>query len=62
MRFVKVNIDDEPEIARVYGITSVPTLLFFRDGQLADRVNGLPPPAVLKAKLDGLGRGIQANR
>ncbi len=54
VRIVKVNIDEEPEVARVYGITSVPTLLFFRNGQLADRVTGLPSLDLMKAKLNAI--------
>jgi thioredoxin len=40
LRAVKVNIDDNPQIAGSYGIMSIPTLLLFRDGQERARVVG----------------------
>ncbi len=33
----KVNVDESPEIATKYGIRSIPTLLFFKDGKLIDK-------------------------
>jgi thioredoxin 1 len=39
----KLNVDDEPGVAERYGISSIPTLLLFRDGTLIDqRVGALP--------------------
>jgi thioredoxin 1 len=40
LRAVKVNIDDNPQIAGSYGIMSIPTLVLFRDGQERARVVG----------------------
>ena len=37
----KCNVDDCDEIAIQYGIRNIPTLLFFKDGQLADRTVGI---------------------
>lgn len=39
----KVNVDDEGDIAARYGIISIPTLLFFKDGQLAKQKVGAIP-------------------
>ena len=50
----KLDVDANPEIARRYGIRSIPTLLFFRDGALVDQVVGTVPRAPLAARLDGL--------
>ncbi len=54
IKFLTVNIDEDPEVAEVYGVQGVPTLLFFRDGRPADRVVGLTHPRELVAKLDRL--------
>lgn len=54
VKFAKVNIDEEPEVAGVYRVEGVPTLLLFRDGQLVDRVVGLSDPRGLMTKLDRL--------
>ena len=54
VKFVKVNVDEEPELAQRYEVTGVPTLLLFKDGRLEDQVVGLVPPAQLQEKLDAL--------
>ncbi len=47
----KVNVDDEPGLARQFGIMSIPTVLVFKNGQLTDQVVGLRPKAELEALL-----------
>lgn len=39
----KVNIDDHPEIAAQFGISSIPTVLVFRDGKVTDQFVGIHP-------------------
>lgn len=39
----KVNTDDNHQTAASYGITSIPTVMLFKDGQLVDKVVGAPP-------------------
>ena len=39
----KCNVDDCEDIAMQYGIRNIPTLLYFKDGQLADRTVGVVP-------------------
>jgi len=39
-KFGKVDVDDAPELAQRFQIMSVPTILFFKDGQQVDRING----------------------
>lgn len=51
----KVNVDDQPDLASRFGILSLPTLLFFREGQVVDRIVGAVPLARLHAKVDELG-------
>ena len=53
-KVAKVNVDDAPDIASKYGIRSIPSLLFFKGGQVVDQLVGVQPEAVLAAKLDGL--------
>ena len=40
----KINVDDEPELAQRYGIMSIPTVIFFKDGQEVDKKIGVMPP------------------
>ena len=52
LRVVKVNIDESPELARQFGVRSIPTLMLFQDGQLkSQRVGALRRPE-LDAFLD----------
>ena len=48
---VKVNVDDADEVAAKYRIMSIPTLLFFKNGQLVDKTVGAMPKAVLVEKI-----------
>ena len=49
---VKVNVDDADEIAMKYRIMNIPTLLFFKGGQVVDEVVGAIPKAAMKAKFE----------
>lgn len=46
--FYKVNVDEEPELAREYGIMSIPTLILFKDGEILDQSVGVLSEAQLK--------------
>ena len=37
----KVNVDDEPELARKYGIMSIPTAIFFKNGEIDEQMVGV---------------------
>lgn len=49
----KVNVDESPEIATKYGIRSIPTLLFFKDGKLVDRHVGSFSKELVGRKVEG---------
>ena len=51
---VKVDADAEPALTARFGIRGTPTVLFFRDGELIDRVLGAVPDARLRAKVQKL--------
>ena len=48
IKFVKCNVDDNPTSPGKYGIRSIPTLMFFKDGNVVDHVIGI----VAKSKLE----------
>ena len=54
LKVMKLNTDENPDIAGKYGIMSIPTLLFFRGGQPVDKVVGAVPKKVLKDTIDKL--------
>jgi thioredoxin 1 len=53
-KFVKVNTDENPDLASRYKIRGIPTLMFFKNGQVIDQIVGAVPKAHLKTKLDAL--------
>ena len=48
----KVNVDDEGELAMRYGVMSIPTVIFFKDGKEIDRKVGVMPPETFTQVLD----------
>ena len=50
----KIDVDSNPQISTNYGIRNIPTILFFKDGQVVDKQVGAVPKAVLVAKLEKL--------
>ena len=50
----KYNVDEENDLSAEYGIRNIPTILFFKGGQLVDKHVGAAPKAALKAKVDAL--------
>jgi thioredoxin 1 len=43
VNFFKVNVDETPEVAIKYGVSSIPTLLIFKDGELINKAVGAYP-------------------
>ena len=49
----KVNVDHNSEISAKYGIRNIPTILFFKGGEIVDKQVGAVPKSVLAGKIDG---------
>ena len=49
---VKMNVDENPETAAKYGIMSIPTLILFKNGQVAKQVVGALPKSRLQQELE----------
>ena len=54
VKVVKVNVDDNPQVARTFDASSIPTLVFLRDGKPVDRVVGAQPEPALASTIDRL--------
>ncbi len=51
LRLVKVNIDENPQLARTYGIMSIPTMILFKDGEPAAATMGARPKSSIEQQL-----------
>jgi thioredoxin 1 len=49
-----VNVDENSQTAAKYGVMSIPTLMFFKDGKAVDTVIGAVPEQDLQSKIDAL--------
>ena len=49
LKIMKIDVDENPETARAFGIMSIPTLLFKKDGQVVKQVAGVHTAAQIKA-------------
>ena len=50
----KVDVDNNPDVAAKFGIRNIPTILFFKNGEIADKQVGAVPKSALVNKLDAL--------
>ena len=48
----KVDVDSEPDLARRFGVMSIPTVVVLKNGQEVDRLVGVRPAPAFKAALD----------
>ena len=48
----KMNVDDNPMVAQKFGVTSIPTLMMFKNGKLVDRMVGAAPKNALQQFID----------
>lgn len=49
VKFIKVNVDDLPEVAQRFGIMSIPTLIYFKNGEVAGQTLGFQPKEAIAA-------------
>jgi thioredoxin 1 len=54
LKVLKLNTDENPDVAGRYKIMGIPTLMFFKNGERVDQVVGAVPKAQLKTKVDSL--------
>ncbi len=54
MTFAKINVDDNPVTPSKYGVQAIPTLIFFKDGEIAEQIVGM----VAKEKLEETIKGL----
>lgn len=54
LKVVKLNTDENPDIASRYKIMGIPTLIFFKEGKIIDQIVGALPKSQLKARIDAL--------
>jgi thioredoxin 1 len=50
----KVNTDENPQWAMKYGIQSIPTMLFVKDGEIVDRIIGAHPKPSIQQRVDSM--------
>ncbi len=54
VKFVKVDVDEQSELAQRYSVMSMPTLLFFKEGKVMDQLIGVQPKEVIQRVLEAI--------
>src|SRR5665647_157709 len=54
VKVFKLDVQTEAAVASKYGVSSIPTLLFFKGGEIADRIVGLKPKNDITSRIDPL--------
>ena len=57
VKIIKVNVDEARELAQNHQVMSIPTVVFFKQGEIKDRSIGAVPKQILAEKLDALLEG-----
>jgi thioredoxin 1 len=55
VKIAKVDVNDNPELSARFGVRSIPTLLFFKNGEVKDQVIGATTKKELVSRIDALG-------
>lgn len=51
-KIAKINVDDFPQYARKYGVSAIPTLILFKDGEVEETFVGVQSEAILRGRLN----------
>ncbi|GAA1730317.1 thioredoxin [Nonomuraea bangladeshensis] len=54
LEIVKLNIDENPEVPRQYGVLQIPTMNVYKGGEVVKQIIGAKPKAMLLRELDGV--------
>ncbi|HUR02477.1 MAG TPA: thioredoxin [Nonomuraea sp.] len=54
LEIVKLNIDENPDVPRTYGVLQIPTLNVYKGGEVVKQIIGAKPKAMLLRELEGL--------
>ncbi|MFC5823206.1 thioredoxin [Nonomuraea insulae] len=54
LEIVKLNIDENPEVPRQYGVLQIPTMNVYKDGEVVKQIIGAKPKAMLLRELEGI--------
>lgn len=51
LKVAKLNVDEEPELTQQYGVMSIPTMKFFKDGEIVGEIVGAAPRPTIEAEI-----------
>ena len=54
VKIAKLNVDEAPDTSTQFGVSSIPTLIFFKDGKVVSQTVGLQTKSTLQEKLNAL--------
>ncbi|WP_433435984.1 thioredoxin [Nonomuraea sp. CA-141351] len=54
LEIVKLNIDENPEVPRQYGVLQIPTMNVYKNGEVVKQIIGAKPKAMMLRELDGI--------
>ena len=52
VKFTKVNVDDNPEVSSKFSVSSIPTVIIFKDGKVSGSFVGFKPKQLVKADIE----------